>query len=103
MSTNNSKACEVSEDVAALIIEALSITPLSIDDEAYTAKVNEAKEIRKCLKIDVSDRKGPYQLSNLGKVVSVRALSSISVPVTHPNWVTLTELLIKARVELGLV
>jgi hypothetical protein len=103
MASNNSKNAVVSEDVANLILEALSTKPLTLADGDYLGKINEMKEIRKCLKVDVPDRQAPYQLSDEAKNIAIQALVSISVPVTHPNWVTLTELLIKARVELGIV
>lgn len=100
--TTSTEKIAVTEDVATLILEALSSIQLDLNDPEYIVKVNEIKSVRNKLDVDNPKRKAPYNLSGEAKDAATRALSQISIPVTHPNWIRLTEILIKARVELGI-
>lgn len=98
----NTKEVSVSEEVATLIVEALSTVQLDLADPNYVEAVKSITEVRTSLDIDNENRKAPYALSASAKETSIKVLSQLSIPVTHPNWVRLTEILIKARIELGI-
>lgn len=93
----------VTEDVASLILEALSTVQLNLSDPEYITRVDDIKAVRACLDVDNPNRKAPYSFTESAKQIAIQSLSNLSIPVTHPNWVQLTEILIKARVELGIV
>lgn len=96
------KNVEVSEEVSSLLLEALSADPVGPTQADYEQRVEILDALRRDFDLDNAERAAPYTLCEASKDACIAALSNIQIPVTHPNWVALTQAFVKARVELGI-
>lgn len=96
------KKVEVSEEVALLVMEAMMSYEVSPDMPDFEERVAKLNAFRVDFRMDDEDREGPYAISEETKDLCIQTLGSLKIPVTHPNWVKLTEVLIRARIEFGI-